>query len=111
MEIPWASTIKDVNPLSINMYLYWESLKYAIAQGCTTFDFGRSTVDSGTYRFKKQWGAQPQQLYWHYWLGSKREMPKLNPSNPKYKQFIRLWKKLPLVIANRLGPMIVRNLP
>jgi FemAB-related protein (PEP-CTERM system-associated) len=111
MEIPWASTIRDVNHLSINMLLYWEALKYAIAHGCSSFDFGRSTLDSGTYRFKKQWGALPQQLYWHYWLGSHNEMPALQPSNPKYKLLIKLWKLLPLAIANRLGPMIVKNLP
>ena len=68
MDIPLASTIRDVNPLGINMLMYWEILKFATDRKCTQFDFGRSSKDSGTYRFKKQWGAEPKQLYIHYWL-------------------------------------------
>ena len=93
------------------MLLYWEALKHAIEQGGRRFDFGRSTTDSGTYRFKRQWGAQPTQLYWHYWLPRSAALPALNPDNPKYRLAIRLWQRLPLAVANRLGPRIVRYLP
>ena len=111
MEIPWASTIRDVNHLSINMMLYWEVLKLATRSGCRFFDFGRSSKDAGTYRFKQQWGAQPQPCYWHYWLPDGAEPPKLNPDNPKYALAIRLWQKLPVWASKLLGPPIVRNLP
>ena len=111
MEIPWASTIRDVNHLSINMLLYWEVLKLATRSGCRFFDFGRSSKDAGTYRFKQQWGAQPQPCYWHYWLPDGAEPPKLNPDNPKYALAIRLWQKLPVWASKLLGPPIVRNLP
>ncbi len=111
MEIPLASTIREVNSLSINMLLYWEVLKFAIKQNYSQFDFGRSSKNAGTYRFKQQWGAQPKQLYWHYWLGNSETPPSLNPSNPKYAIIINVWKRLPLIIANLLGPAIVRNLP
>ncbi|PZN26053.1 MAG: FemAB family PEP-CTERM system-associated protein, partial [Proteobacteria bacterium] len=66
-EIPWAACRAEAKPLGFNMRLYWEVLDLAVREGCTSFDFGRSTVDAGTYRFKKQWGAQPVQLYWHRW--------------------------------------------
>lgn len=111
LEIPWASTVKSVNPLSMNMLMYWEVLKFGIDQGLKWFDFGRSTVDGGTFRFKRQWGAQPKQLYWHYWLKKDQELPSLNPSNPKYALMIYLWKKMPLVLTKYLGPPIVKNLP
>ena len=111
LEIPWASTIKDVNHLSINMLLYWEVLKFAIKNQYQYFDFGRSSKNAGTYRFKQQWGAKPKQLYWHYWLGDLDKPPSLNPSNPKYTLVIKVWKKLPIVLANFLGPAIVKNLP
>jgi FemAB-related protein (PEP-CTERM system-associated) len=111
LEIPWASTIKDVNHLSINMLLYWEVLKFAVTKKYKYFDFGRSSKDSGTYRFKKQWGAQPKQLYWHYWLKNNNALPALNPSNPKYLLFIELWKRLPVFISKIIGPHIVKNLP
>ncbi|MDJ0806106.1 MAG: FemAB family PEP-CTERM system-associated protein [Gammaproteobacteria bacterium] len=111
LEIPWASTVKSANPLSVNMLLYWEVLKFGMGQGFEWFDFGRSTIDAGTYRFKRQWGAQPKQLYWHYWLREGQKLPSLNPSNPKYALMIAMWKKLPLALTRVLGPPIVKNLP
>ena len=111
MEIPLASTVRDVNHLSMNMFLYWEVLQFAIKQNYAQFDFGRSSKNTGTYRFKQQWGAKPKQLYWHYWLDNSEAPPSMNPSNPKYALIIKLWKRLPVVLANLLGPLIVRNLP
>ena len=111
LEIPSASSLREYNRVSVNMLLYWSVLQYAIGAGYTAFDFGRSTVDAGTYRFKKQWGAQPEQLHWHYCLADDMELPRLNPQNPKYQLATRLWSRLPLPVANALGPRIVRNLP
>jgi serine/alanine adding enzyme len=111
LEIPWASTVRDANHLSMNMLLYWEALKFAITRGFRYFDFGRSTRGTGTFRFKQQWGAQPKQLYWHYWLGVNNELPSLNPSNPKYALLISLWKRMPVPLTKWLGPPIVKNLP
>jgi FemAB-related protein (PEP-CTERM system-associated) len=111
LEIPWASTIKDVNHLSMNMLLYWEVLKFAIENQYRYFDFGRSSKASGTFRFKQQWGAKPKQLYWHYWLSGNAELPELNPNNPKFALAINIWKRLPIKITKLLGPIIVRNLP
>ncbi len=110
-EIPWASALRKFNRLSVNMMLYAEIIKDAIRRGQHVFDFGRSTIDAGTYRFKKQWGAHPNQLYWYYWLKHGTSLPSLNPDNPKYALAIKAWRKLPLPIANSLGPHIVRFLP
>ncbi len=111
MEIPWASSLKECNRFGVNMLMYWEALKTAIERRCTVFDFGRSTRDSGTYRFKLQWGAQPRALFWHYWLGNAQELPRLNPDNPKFRRAVAAWRRLPLPLANFLGPMIVKDLP
>ena len=111
MEIPWGSTLREYNHLAVNMLLYWECLKKAIESGKRIFDFGRSTVDSGTFSFKQQWGAEPEQLYWHYWLNDGVSMPNLTPHNPKYRLAIRVWQRLPLFVTNALGPRIVRSLP
>lgn len=111
LEIPWASSLRKYNPLGVNMLLYWEVLRKAIEKGYNVFDFGRSTIDAGTYRFKKQWGAQPRQLYWHYCVNENRDMPNMTPNNPKYKLAIRIWQRLPLPVANFLGPRIVKYLP
>lgn len=111
LEIPWASTIRDVNHLSINMLLYWEVLSLAIRNGFKYFDFGRSSKDAGTYQFKKQWGAMPKQLYWHYWLAEGEAAPALNPENPKFAAAINLWKRLPVSLTRWIGPHIVKNIP
>jgi FemAB-related protein (PEP-CTERM system-associated) len=111
LEVPWASSLRAADRYGVNMYLYWNMLKHAEDEGFSVFDFGRSTEGSGTYRFKKQWGAEPVQLYWHYWLRNNGELPQLNPANPKYQAAVAVWRKLPLWMTNRLGPRIVRNLP
>lgn len=111
LEIPWASSLREYNSLGVNMLLYMEILKLAIEGGYRTFDFGRSSMDSGTYRFKKQWGASEKQLYWHYWLVQGKHLPQLNPTNPKYRFAVSLWSRLPLWVANSIGPHIVKNLP
>ena len=111
LEIPWAASDKRFNKLAPNMLLYGTVLEYACQQGFQVFDFGRSTPDSGTYRFKAQWGAQPKQLHWYYWMRDENPVPQLNPQNPKYALAIRLWQKLPVAVANILGPHIVKHLP
>ena len=93
------------------MFLYWEMLKFAEDNGYQIFDFGRSTVDSGTWRFKKQWGTEPVQLYWHYWMRDGGTGPQLNASNPKYKMAVSAWRHLPIWATRLIGPAIVKNLP
>ena len=95
----------------MNMLLYWRVLKFAIENKYRYFDFGRSSKDSGTYRFKQQWGAKPKQCYWHYWLKDNTELPSLNPNNSKYKLIISLWKKTQYYVTKHIGPSIVKNLP
>ena len=111
IEVPWAAASLWAKRNAINMRMYWEMLRSATAEGADAFDFGRSTVDSGTYRFKKQWGAKPVDLHWTYWLPDGGSIPKLNHSNPKYQLAIRAWQRMPLWCANLIGPRISRNLP
>lgn len=111
MEIPWASSLRKFNRISVNMLLYWEVLVHCMEVGCTRFDFGRTSENSNTHRFKRQWGAQPVQLHWHYWLRDGAELPGLTPTNPKFKAAIAVWQRLPLPLANLLGPHVVRGLP
>ena len=111
VEIPWASSIRSYNRIGVNMLLYWEALKSSIQAGETVFDFGRSTPDSGTFRFKEQWGASPRQLFWHYWLPEGADLPGLTPDNPKFRIAINIWKRLPVAVTQVFGPRIVRNLP
>lgn len=111
VEIPWASSIRDFNPLCPNNLLYWTALQHTLEIGCSCFDFGRSTPGEGTYKFKEQWGAKPFQLNWQYLLPQGIALPELNNKNPKYEMAIRLWQKLPLPVTRIMGPHIVKNIP
>lgn len=111
VEVPWAVASAEAKRRSVNMRMYWELLRHSIALGAELFDFGRCTLDSGTYRFKAQWGAKPRQLHWHYWLPAGAPIPQLNQSNPKYAKAAALWRRLPLWCANLLGPYLARSLP
>lgn len=111
LEIPWASSLRRYGKLSPNMLLYWSVLKYACETGYTRFDFGRSSPDSGTYKFKAQWGAQPVQLNWSYWVPDGAALPDLSPRNPKFQLAIKVWQRLPIAVTKIVGPHIVKNLP
>jgi FemAB-related protein (PEP-CTERM system-associated) len=111
VEIPWASSVRDYNALCPNHLLYWSILADAGDRGCATFDFGRSTPNEGTYKFKEQWGAQPVPLHWEYGLLDRDTLPDTGPTNPKFQLAVSVWKKLPLNIATRLGPFIVKAIP
>ncbi len=110
VEVPWAATLKRYHHLSANMLLYWELIKDALLQGGTHFDFGRSSTDSSTHRFKEQWGSTPLPLYWYY-LSNTSALPDINPHNPKFSFFVKCWKHLPLTVSNFVGPKLSRSLP
>jgi FemAB-related protein (PEP-CTERM system-associated) len=111
LETPWAAATPPAKRAAINMRLYRETLTEAIRQSLDFFDFGRSSQDSGTLRFKAQWGAEPVQLHWNYWLAAGAELPVLNHSNPKYARAAAVWRRMPLWCANAIGPVIAKNLP
>ena len=99
MEVPWASAIREFNPLCANVLLYWHMVRFAIERGFRTFDFGRSTPGEGTFHFKRQWGAEPRELVWEYWTADGRPLPDLNPKNPKFGLAISAWQRLPVPVA------------
>jgi FemAB-related protein (PEP-CTERM system-associated) len=111
VEVPWASSVRDYSALCPNHLLYWSVIERAVADGCDVLDFGRSTPHEGTYKFKEQWGARPVPLHWEYALLRGAALPNASPTNPKFQFAIKVWKKLPVSIATRVGPSIVRAIP
>jgi FemAB-related protein (PEP-CTERM system-associated) len=106
VSIPWASTLRGFNRFSPNMLLYWNLLKFSSDNGFRAFDFGRSSIDSGTHKFKAQWGAYPVTLHW-YDINTDGEQENDNAgSSSKRDTAARLWSKMPLPVANTLGPII-----
>lgn len=106
LENPWASALREYSSLSPNMLLYWSMLTYACDHGFRYFDFGRSSPDEGTYRFKEQWGAKPMPLYWHYVSldGKSEDTGGLEKS--RFEKAIQYWQKLPVPVTRILGPRI-----
>ncbi|HTF19064.1 MAG TPA: FemAB family XrtA/PEP-CTERM system-associated protein, partial [Chryseolinea sp.] len=93
-----------------NDFMYWEVMRRACERGVRVFDFGRSKRGTGSFDFKKNWGFEPQQLHYKYLLIKGKFVPDHNPLNPKYQMFIKLWQRMPLGLANIIGPHIVKSL-
>ncbi|MDR2187956.1 MAG: FemAB family PEP-CTERM system-associated protein [Azonexus sp.] len=106
----YAGDDEAARDFAANDFKYWELLRRACERGLRVFDYGRSKVGTGPYAFKKNWGFLPQPLHYEYRLYKRDSIPQNNPANAKYRFFIAAWRRLPLSLANRLGPLIVRNL-
>ncbi|MDQ3260373.1 MAG: FemAB family PEP-CTERM system-associated protein [Pseudomonadota bacterium] len=96
--------------LAANDFKYWDLMRRATERGCKLFDFGRSKIGTGPYQFKRNWGFEPTPLNYEYQLHSGKTVPDKNPLNPKYRLFIKVWQTMPLAVANRLGPYLVKYL-
>jgi FemAB-related protein (PEP-CTERM system-associated) len=110
IRVPWAGNDWRARQSCANMLLYWSMLEDACRRQAPCFDFGRSTRNSGTYRFKVQWGAKEVPLYWFYILRPGDEIPDLRPESPKYRLARTLWRRLPLSLACLIGPRIIARL-
>jgi lipid II:glycine glycyltransferase (peptidoglycan interpeptide bridge formation enzyme) len=106
----YTGSVPGARRIGANDLMYWRLMRHASARGCVVFDFGRSKVGTGPYDFKKNWGFMPAPLTHQFLTRPGAAMPNVNPTNPKYRLMIAAWKKLPLPVANYLGPMIVRNI-
>ena len=106
----YAGDDEAARDLAANDFKYWELMRSACARGCKVFDYGRSKLGTGPYAFKKNWGFEPMPLHYEYCLYKRESVPQNNPSNAKYKLMIETWRKLPLGVANWLGPFVVRSL-
>jgi FemAB-related protein (PEP-CTERM system-associated) len=102
----WGGGTQAARSLRVNELMYFALMRHASARGCTRFDFGRSKIGTGAFAYKKNWGFDPQPLVY----AVKGEARETNPLSPKYRLQVALWKKLPLRLANRLGPLIARGL-
>lgn len=106
----YAGDDEAARGLAANDFKYWELMRLSCVRGLKIFDYGRSKQGTGPYSFKKNWGFEPQPLHYEYCLYKRDSIPQNNPNNAKYKLFIQAWRKIPLGLANWLGPHIVRNL-
>ena len=108
--VPWATCLKEHFALCPNMLLYWETIRTACLEGFERFEFGRSTRDSGTYRFKRQWGAVEEPLFW-YTISIGRSDTRVAPSPGKAASALAgVWQRLPLGVTRQLGPRIRKYL-
>lgn len=102
----YAGGKRSARPLHANDFLFLNIMLRARARGYAAFDFGRSKVGSGAYAYKSHWGFEAEPLAYEYRLIRGKHLPDISPRNPRYKHMIALWQRLPLVIANVLGPRI-----
>jgi FemAB-related protein (PEP-CTERM system-associated) len=106
----WGGGTWDARRLRANDLMYFELMRHARARGCARFDFGRSKTESGAYFFKKNWGFEPEPLTYASWTAPGAAARDANPNSAKHALQIAVWQRLPLGLANRLGPAIARGL-
>lgn len=106
----WGGGVWDARKLRANDVMYYALMNHARGRGCTAFDFGRSKVDSGAYAFKKNWGFEPDPLTYAVHTADGAEPRDVNPNSSKYRMKIAAWQKLPLPVANLIGPWIAKGL-
>jgi FemAB-related protein (PEP-CTERM system-associated) len=106
----YAGDDESARDLAANDFKYWELMRRSCTRGLKIFDYGRSKQGTGSFAFKKNWGFEPRSLHYEYCLYKRDAIPQNNPSNSKYKLLIETWRRMPIALANWLGPFIVRNL-
>jgi FemAB-related protein (PEP-CTERM system-associated) len=106
----WGGGTDAARGLRANDAMYFALMHDARARGCTRFDFGRSKAGTGAASFKKNWGFVGVPLVYHHRTASGERPRAINPLDPKYAAKIAAWKRLPLPIANWIGPLVARGL-
>ena len=106
----WGGGTREARTLRANEMLYFELMRHAAARGCTRFDFGRSKAGTGAYAYKKNWGFEPQPIEYAVRALQDGAVREINPLSPRYRVQIAAWRKLPLALANRIGPLLSRGL-
>ncbi|MFW6061659.1 MAG: FemAB family XrtA/PEP-CTERM system-associated protein [Planctomycetota bacterium] len=109
-HLPWSSSDRRFRNYSANRLMYWTMLADAADGGCAWFDFGRSTRDSGTHEFKREWGAEELQLHWQHLVAEGAAPPDLRPEKGAFRMLTSLWRRLPVPMARLLGPRIIAKL-
>lgn len=105
--IPWASTLREERIHNPNNALYWESIRFAFEKKCARVDFGRSSKDEGTYKFKRQWLAEERLLYWYQFGEDGKPFAQVNHVGSGRMQWAPgVWMRLPLPVVNAVGPWI-----
>lgn len=106
----FAGEMPAARETNANDFKYWSLMMHASARGCTAFDFGRSKAGTGSFQFKRLWGFEPQQLQYAFPYLPRGIVPENNPLNPRFRLAIDVWRRLPRVVVDRLGPLLVNGL-
>lgn len=107
----YGGAVREALQYAVNDFMYWELMCHVARAGYRVFDFGRSREGTGAYNFKRHWGFEPRPLPYQYALLGGATMPNMSPSNPKMRLAVETWKRLPLSLTKRAGPLLTRFLP
>lgn len=105
----YTGAVPEARKLGAADLMYWAVMRSAVERGYKVFDFGRSKVGTGPFSFKKNWGFEPRPINLEFSLKDGVPLPDVNPNNPKYKMMIETWRRLPLPVANIIGPIVSRQ--
>ncbi|MFB3813636.1 MAG: FemAB family XrtA/PEP-CTERM system-associated protein [Terriglobales bacterium] len=111
VELPWSAALQESRKKYTAVLMYWSVFEWAIEHGFRRVDLGRCTRGGGTWEFKRHWNPEEKTLHWYYWLADGAEVPALRPDNPRFRLATRVWQRLPVAVANTLGPRISCSIP
>jgi FemAB-related protein (PEP-CTERM system-associated) len=106
----WGGGTRAARTWRANDVMYYALMLHARRRGCTAFDFGRSKFGTGAFAFKKNWGFEPEPLAYAARTADGQQPREINPLSPRYRLQVALWQRLPLAVANRIGPWIAKGL-
>jgi serine/alanine adding enzyme len=109
--VPWVSSLREAFSLCPNFVLYWEVIRHGCRTGYRLLDLGRSFKNAGTFEFKRQWGAVPHTLPWIFLDAVPGAAPSVDRDTSRFDVLIRAWKRLPVPVANAIGPWIRGQVP
>jgi serine/alanine adding enzyme len=102
---PYGANLVEYNSQYLNSFMYWAAVRFGIRQGMKFLDLGRSPAGSGTYRYKLQWGARPEQLKYMFYGNSDG---KNGPADrERLRFFITLWKVMPDFFTDPIGKKLI----
>jgi hypothetical protein len=109
--VPWVSSLREAFSLCPNFVLYWEVIRFGCENGHRTLDLGRSFKNAGTHEFKRQWGALDHTLPWISIDTTPGAPPSVDRDASRFAPMIAAWKRLPVPVANVVGPWIRGQVP
>ena len=91
--------------------LYWKLIARFNAKGTRIYHSGRIPVNNAVEVYRLGWGGTRHGYHYQYYPGGGAVRSESGKKGRKRELFESLWRRMPLGVAQLLGPAIVRRFP